>query len=39
LAKHKNRTTCGKCGYAVFAGAKKEESKEEEKPKEEKESK
>jgi len=24
LAKHKNRTTCGSCGYTIFAEAKKE---------------
>ncbi len=27
LAQHKNRQTCGKCGYTVFNESKKEEKK------------
>ncbi|MBW2999489.1 30S ribosomal protein S27ae [Candidatus Woesearchaeota archaeon] len=46
LAKHKDRLTCGKCGYTEFAGKpkpeeapkeKKAEEKKEEKPEEKKE--
>lgn len=31
LAKHKNRSTCGNCGYTVFSDSKKEEPKQESK--------
>jgi small subunit ribosomal protein S27Ae len=36
LSQHKDRVTCGKCGYTEFSKKEKPEAKQESKPKEEK---